>query len=123
MSYWVELLGSETRFIQGRYRTRTVHAGDGFPMVLLHGMGGHLENFVHNIPAYAKHFRTVAMDFLWHGCSQTEGFDEEVLPPLVDQVRDVIDTLGFEHIFWKDSLSEDGSRRYSRSSIRSEWRS
>jgi 2-hydroxy-6-oxonona-2,4-dienedioate hydrolase len=93
MSYWVDLLGSETRFVQGKYRTRTVQAGDGFPIVLLHGMGGHLENFVHNIPVYAKHFRTVAMDFLWHGRSQTDGFDEEVLPPLVDQVRDVIDTL------------------------------
>jgi len=98
MSYWVELLGSETRFIQGRYRTRTVQAGDGFPIVLLHGMGGHVENFVHNIPVYAKHFRTIAMDFLWHGRSQTDGFDEEVLPPLVDQVRDVIDTLSFGRV-------------------------
>ena len=57
------------------------------------GMGGHLENFVHNIPDYAKPFRVVAMDFLGHGPSQTEGLDEEVLPGLVDQVLDVLDTL------------------------------
>jgi 2-hydroxy-6-oxonona-2,4-dienedioate hydrolase len=75
-----------------------VQAGDGFPIVLLHGMGGHLETFVHNIPVYAKHFRTIAMDFLWHGRSQTEGFDEEVLLTLVDQVRDVIDKLSFERV-------------------------
>jgi 2-hydroxy-6-oxonona-2,4-dienedioate hydrolase len=93
MSYWVELLGCETRFLKGRYRTRILEVGDGFPLVLLHGMGGHLENFVHNIPEYSKHFRVVAMDFLWHGRSQTEGFDEQVLPPLVDQVLDVLDTL------------------------------
>ena len=98
MSYWVELLGSETRFVQGRHRTRTVQSGDGFPMVLLHGMGGHLENFVHNIPVYAKHFRTIAMDFLWHGRSQTDNLDEEVLPPLVEQVRDVIDTLNLPRV-------------------------
>jgi len=98
MSYWIELLGAETRFVQGRYRTRTVQAGDGYPLVLLHGMGGHLENFVHNIPAYAKHFRTVAMDFLWHGRSQTDLLDEEVLPTLVDQVRDVIDTLELRRV-------------------------
>jgi 2-hydroxy-6-oxonona-2,4-dienedioate hydrolase len=93
MSYWVELLGCETRFLKGRYRTRILEVGDGFPLVLLHGMGGHLENFVHNLPEYSKHFRVVAMDFLWHGRSQTEGFDEQVLPPLVDQVLDVLDTL------------------------------
>jgi 2-hydroxy-6-oxonona-2,4-dienedioate hydrolase len=93
MSYWVELLGCETRFVKGRYRTRIIEAGDGFPVVLLHGMGGHLENFVHNIPEYAKHFRVVAMDFLWHGRSQTEDFDAQVLPALVDQVLDVLDTL------------------------------
>jgi 2-hydroxy-6-oxonona-2,4-dienedioate hydrolase len=56
-------------------------------------MGGHLENVVHNTPEYAKHFRVVAMDFLWHGRSQTESFDGQVHPPLFDQVLDVLDTL------------------------------
>jgi len=93
MSYWLELLDCETRIVKGRYRTRTVQAGDGYPFVLLHGMGGTLRTYVHNISAYAKHFRTIAMYFLRHGRSQTDGFDEEVLPPLVNQVRDVIDTL------------------------------
>jgi hypothetical protein len=30
---------------------------------------------------------------LWHGRSQADGFDAQILPPLVDQVRDVLDTL------------------------------
>ena len=98
MSYWVELLDTETRFIRGRYRTRILEAGNGFPLVLLHGMGGHLENFVHNIPEYANHFRVVAMDFLWHGRSQTQDFDEQLLPPLVDQVRDVLDELKLDRV-------------------------
>jgi len=98
LSYWVELLDCETRFLKGRYRTRILEAGDGFPVVLLHGMGGHLENFVNNIPAYAEHLRIVAMDFLWHGRSQTQDFDNQVLPPLVDQVRDVLDTLNLERV-------------------------
>ena len=98
MSYWVELLDTETRFVKGRYRTRILEAGNGFPLVLLHGMGGHLENFVHNIPEYARHFRVVAMDFLWHGRSQTQDFDEQVLPPLVDQVRDVLDELKLDRV-------------------------
>jgi 2-hydroxy-6-oxonona-2,4-dienedioate hydrolase len=93
MSLWVDLLDCDKRMLRGRYRTRIVEAGDGFPIVLLHGMGGHLETFVHNLPAYARHFRAIAMDFLWHGRSQTDDFDSEVLPPLVDQLRDVLDTL------------------------------
>lgn len=56
-------------------------------------MGGHLENFVNNIPAHSRHLRVVANDFLWHGRSQTQYFDDQVLPSLVDQVRDVLDTL------------------------------
>lgn len=50
MSYWLELLDCETRIVRGRCRTRTVQASDGFPFVLLHGMAGCLENYVHNIP-------------------------------------------------------------------------
>ncbi|HUA33822.1 MAG TPA: alpha/beta hydrolase [Candidatus Binataceae bacterium] len=98
MSYWVNLLDCETQFLKGRYRTRILEAGEGFPFVLLHGMGGHLENFVNNIPEYAKHFHVIAMDFLWHGRSQTAGFDEAVLPPLVDQLRDVLDTLKLDKV-------------------------
>jgi 2-hydroxy-6-oxonona-2,4-dienedioate hydrolase len=98
VSYWVELLDCETRILRGRYRTRIVEAGEGSPLVLLHGMGGHLENFVRNIPANAKHFRVVAMDLLWHGRSQTEGFDQQVLPPMVDQVLDVLDKLKLDRV-------------------------
>jgi 2-hydroxy-6-oxonona-2,4-dienedioate hydrolase len=98
MSFWVELMDCEVRHLQGRYRTRVVQGGSGFPLLLLHGAGGHLENFVRNIPVFAQHYRTVAMDLIWHGRSQSEGFDEEVLPTMVDQVRDAIDTLGFERV-------------------------
>lgn len=95
-SYWVELLGAQVRQLQGRYRTRILEAGDpGAPaLLLLHGTGGHLENYARNIMPLAREFRVVAMDFLWHGLSQTEGFSNEVIPQLVDQVLDVLDTLG-----------------------------
>jgi 2-hydroxy-6-oxonona-2,4-dienedioate hydrolase len=93
MSYWVDLLKCQVRLVDGRYRSRIIESGDGFPLVLLHGNGGHAENFVRNIPFFADYYRTIAMDFLWHGRSQTDGFDPEVLPPLVDQVKDLLDTL------------------------------
>ncbi|WP_020655771.1 alpha/beta fold hydrolase [Massilia niastensis] len=91
--YWVDLLGAEVRTVAGRYRSRVLSAGSGPALVLLHGTGGHLENYARNIAPLARHFRVIALDFLWHGRSQTEGFDREIIPLLVDQVIDVMDSL------------------------------
>jgi 2-hydroxy-6-oxonona-2,4-dienedioate hydrolase len=93
-TYWVDLLQARVRTIEGRYRTRIVEAGKGPALILLHGTGGHLENYARNIMPLAQHFHVIALDFLWHGMSQTEGFDHEVIPDLVDQVIDVMDVLG-----------------------------
>ncbi|WP_432000076.1 alpha/beta fold hydrolase [Streptomyces sioyaensis] len=95
-SYWVDLLGAEVKQLSGKYRTRVIDAGSGPALLLLHGTGGHAENYARNIPRLAQHFRVVAMDFLWHGRSQTEGYDPEIIPALVDQVVDVMDALGME---------------------------
>lgn len=95
-SYWVELLQASTCVVRGRYRSRVLEAGSGPVLILLHGTGGHLENYARNIMPLARHFRVIALDFLWHGMSQTEGFDHEVIPQLVDQVIDVMDTLGID---------------------------
>ena len=92
-SFWVELLGASVYQLRGRYRTRVIEAGEGEPLVLLHGTGGHAENYVRNIAPLSCRHRVIAIDFLWHGRSQTDGFDPQVLPPLVDQVRDVLDAL------------------------------
>lgn len=95
-TYWVDLLQAQVRTIEGRYRTRIVEAGQGPALILLHGTGGHLENYARNIMPLAQHFRVIALDFLWHGMSQTEGFEHEVIPNLVDQVIDVMDVLGLD---------------------------
>jgi pimeloyl-ACP methyl ester carboxylesterase len=39
--------------VGGQHRTRVLTVGEGTPIVLLHGQGGSLENFRHNIPALA----------------------------------------------------------------------
>jgi len=95
-SFWVELLGASAYLLRGKYSTRVIEAGEGEPLLCLHGTGGHAENYIRNIAPLARHFRVIAIDFLWHGRSQTTGFDSQVLPPLVDQVRDVLDTLKIE---------------------------
>jgi 2-hydroxy-6-oxonona-2,4-dienedioate hydrolase len=95
-SFWVELLGASVYQLKGRCLTRIIESGQGEPLLLLHGTGGHAENYIRNIAPLARHHRVLAMDFLWHGRSQTSGFKPEVLPPLVDQVLDVLDTLRIE---------------------------
>lgn len=94
MSLWADLLGAEVRIVQGKYRTRLVEAGEGPPLFLLHGTGGHLENWARNIMPLARQFRVIAPDFLWHGLSQTEPFDPAIVPTLVDQLADLMDRLG-----------------------------
>lgn len=95
-TYWIELLQAQARIIEGRYRTRIVEAGKGTALILLHGTGGHVENYARNIMPLSQHFRVIAMDFLWHGRSQTEGYDSEIIPLLVDQIVDVMDVLGID---------------------------
>lgn len=97
-SYWVDLLGAQVYKLQGRYTTRIIEAGSGEPLLLLHGTGGHAENYARNIMPLARHFRVFAMDFLWHGASETDGFDPEIIPKLVDQVIDLLDTLGLDKV-------------------------
>lgn len=95
MSLWTEMLGAEVRYSGDRFRTRILVAGSGEPLLLLHGQGGHLENFSRNVRAFAEHGRVVAMDFLWHGASEQAPFDERLIPAFMEQV---VDLLGVEGI-------------------------
>jgi 2-hydroxy-6-oxonona-2,4-dienedioate hydrolase len=97
-SYWVDLLGAQVQFVGSRYRTRIIEAGSGEPLLLLHGTGGHAENYIRNIKPFSRHFRTIAMDFLWHGASDTGHFDPQLMPTLIDQILDVLDSLAINHV-------------------------
>lgn len=96
--YWVQLIHSDIRIVRCKYQTRILEAGEPTApaLFLLHGTGGHLENYARNIPALAKHFHVIALDFLWHGRSQTEGFDQEIVPLLIDQILDVMNLLNIQ---------------------------
>jgi 2-hydroxy-6-oxonona-2,4-dienedioate hydrolase len=51
----------------GGVRTRVLTAGEGSPLLLLHGTGGHLETYQKNVAALAKHFRLIVPDMIGHG--------------------------------------------------------
>ena len=67
---WTELLGEPfavTYTDVDGVRTRTLEAGSGPEVLLLHGRGGHLENWSRNIVPLSRRFRVVALDMLGHG--------------------------------------------------------
>lgn len=95
-SIWVDLLGSEVRYRGKEYRTRTIEAGSGEPLIMIHGVGGHAEAYSRNIMRLGQHFHTVAMDMLWHGLSEKIPFNKEMIQAYAKQVVDLIDSLGVE---------------------------
>ncbi|WP_306317061.1 MULTISPECIES: alpha/beta fold hydrolase [unclassified Streptomyces] len=99
MSIWTDLTGTDFRLsyvdVAG-LRTRTLRAGEGDPVVFLHGTSGHLEAFVRNIPAHAAAgYACHAIDMLGHG--YTEGPDHDYrIPRYVDHVLAYLDSQGID---------------------------
>ena len=96
MSIWLDHLGGELRMGEGGYRGRYVVGGQGEPLILLHGQGGHLENFSRNFAALATRFRVFALDCVWHGLGPQNLFDPELIPAFVYQLLAFMDAQGIE---------------------------
>lgn len=104
-SIHVDLLGSETRFVDtGRYRSRVISVDNGkLPLILLHGGGGHAETWSRNFSRLAQVCRPIAVDFIWHGLSSAPPFSDKGpdekgnwLDQFTDQILDLMDHLGIE---------------------------
>jgi pimeloyl-ACP methyl ester carboxylesterase len=93
VTLWIDLIESEISIVGGQYPTRVLTAGEGTPIVLLHGQGGSLENFRHNVPALAARYHVVAPDLLWHGRSDTPPVDRRLIPFWVNQVLELMQEL------------------------------
>ena len=96
MSLWLDLLGAEIRFHEGKHRTRVIEAGHGEPLVLLHGLGGHAEAWARSIMRLAQTHHVIAIDLLWHGLSSKPTPVSDVIPNFANQVLDVLDGYGIE---------------------------
>jgi pimeloyl-ACP methyl ester carboxylesterase len=57
----------EKYYTAGGIKTRYFEKGEGAPVILLHGGGGHAETWIRNIIPLSKHFRVLAIDYLGHG--------------------------------------------------------
>ena len=70
MTIWTDLANIEFKlhYVDANgIKTRVLEAGEGTPLILLHGTGGHIEAYARNIPELSKHFRVICIDMLGHG--------------------------------------------------------
>lgn len=95
---WLELTGAAFRvgwIDAGGYSTRYLEAGEGPPLFLLHGTGGHLEAYLRNIRGLARNFRVIAYDLVGHGYSSKPD-KPYTLDVYVDQLHALMDAFGLD---------------------------
>lgn len=93
---WVALGAVEhrVRYVEvGPWRTRVLEAGQGEPLILMPGTGGHLEAYAHNIAALAEHFHVIAYDYPGHGYTTHAKADLE-LDTYVEHLAGLLDAFG-----------------------------
>ncbi|WP_405433626.1 alpha/beta fold hydrolase [Micromonospora sp. NBC_00617] len=93
---WTELAGVDfelTTVDAGGVPTRSLRAGAGEPVIFLHGTSGHLEAFMRNVAAHAKHYRVHAIDMLGHGYTGKPDYPYEI-PRYRDHLLAYFDAQG-----------------------------
>lgn len=101
MSIWTDLTGTAYRVgftDAGGVPTRVLRAGDGEPVIFLHGTSGHLEAFIRNIPAHAAAgYACHAIDMLGHGYTGKPDYPYEV-PRYTRHLSDYLDAIGADRV-------------------------
>lgn len=97
-SIYADLLGCQVRYIEtAKYRSRVIETGNGDPLILMHGGGGHAEAYSKNIRRLGRTARVLAPDFIWHGLSSAPAYeDSNWLAQFTDQILELMDHEGIE---------------------------
>jgi 2-hydroxy-6-oxonona-2,4-dienedioate hydrolase len=77
----------------GQWSTRVLECGEGTPLILMHGTGGHLEAYARNLRALAARYRVIAYDYPGHGWS-TVATDDLEIDSYVEHLLALMDALG-----------------------------
>lgn len=78
-------------------KTRCLEAGSGEPLILLHGIGGHLEAYARNITAHAENgFHVYAIDMIGHGFTDKVIDYDLTLPVYTEHLLNFMDTVGID---------------------------
>jgi pimeloyl-ACP methyl ester carboxylesterase len=101
----VEFLGAESVIIEGeRWRHHVIHKGDGPPLLMYHGIGGHAETYARTLPQIAAAgFHVYAVDALYHGYSSKPDLPDrsKMGENQVEAVIDLIDALGYDRVHYE----------------------
>ncbi len=103
----VEYLGATNEIIEGkRWHHRVIHKGDGPPLLMYHGIGGHAETYARTLPAIAAAgYHVYAVDALFHGYSSKDGFPFEDRTKMIEiqaqGVVDLIEALGYDKVHYE----------------------
>jgi len=81
----------------GGVRTRVLEAGSGWPLIMLHGTGGHAETYAKNIGPLSKHFRCLAIDMIGHGYTDRPDLTY-TMDVFSDHVIALMDAYGFSTV-------------------------
>lgn len=101
----VEFLGAESVIIKGeRWHHHVVHKGEGPPLLMYHGIGGHSETYARTLPAIAAAgYHVYAVDALYHGYSSKPDLPDrsKMGENQVEAVVDLIDALGYDAVHYE----------------------
>ena len=82
----IEIVGAEVNYVE---------MGEGNPVVLVHGLSGAWENWLENIPYFARQRRVIALDLPGFGASPMPPWDISI-PAYGRFLRDFLERLGIE---------------------------
>ena len=99
MTLWLDLLGTEIRYVEtptyGRIRIAEAGPKDAPVILFQHGIGGHLEAYSKNLVSLSDEFHVIAFDYVGHGLSNRKAM--EYTPSiLAEQLRELMDVLEIE---------------------------
>ena len=102
-TFWLSMLGGGTRYVDvNGVSTRVLEAGPqdaSKSIIMIHGGGGHAENWVTNIvPLSGAGVHVLAPDLLGHGLSERPTNAPYTFEAMVDQVGRLIDVLGLTDV-------------------------
>ncbi len=93
---WMDLLGTQVRYLGNEFKTRVIEYGSGDPLILIHGNGGHAEAYARNLHRLGSKYRAMAIDLLWHGLSGKPDWEPDMVPTYARQLLDLMDSEGIE---------------------------